>query len=166
MCWLFALLLIPNLAYGAVGEIGKVKGSGAIERGNDSIAAVDGVGIKMEDTAVTANGKIQIDFLDDTRVDITEHSRLFIDEFVYDPANDKYLKGWMPEQKPRTSLPFILHQADMMAARIEFEKEWLPKFKNGNKVKENFTIKNKKTTKSKALGNLSSPGLKNMLDNL
>ena len=42
---------------------------------------------------------------------------------LYDPANDKYLKGWMPEQKPRTALPFILHQADMMAARIEFEKE-------------------------------------------
>ena len=45
---------------------------------------------------------------------------------LYDSANDKYLKGWMPEQKPRTSLPFILHQADMMAARIEFEMEWLP----------------------------------------
>ena len=86
---------------------------------------------------------------------------------LYDPANDKYLKGWMPEQKPRTSLPLILHQADMMAARIEFEREWLPKFKKDqNKPKENFTIKNKKTTKSKALGNISSPGLKNMLDNL
>ena len=86
---------------------------------------------------------------------------------LYDPANDKYLKGWMPEQKPRTSLPFILHQADMMAARIEFEKEWLPKFKEDqSKVNSNFTINNKKTTKSKALGNLSSPGLKNMLDNI
>ena len=84
---------------------------------------------------------------------------------LYDSANDKYLKGWMPEQKPRTSLPFILHQADMMAARIEFEIEWLPKFKEDQiKPKENFTIK--KTTKSKALGNISSPGLKNMLDNL
>ena len=84
---------------------------------------------------------------------------------LYDPANDKYLKGWMPEQKPRTSLPFILHQADMMAARIEFEKEWLPKFEKGNQqIKENFKIK--KSPKSKALGNISSPGLKNMLDNL
>ena len=44
MRWLFALLLIPNLALASVGEIGKVKGSGAIERGDDSIAAVDGVG--------------------------------------------------------------------------------------------------------------------------
>ena len=86
---------------------------------------------------------------------------------LYDSANEKYLKAYMPEQKPRTSLPFILHQADLMAARIEFEREWLPKFKEDqNNLKENFTIKNKKTTKSKALGNISSPGLKSMLDNL
>ena len=50
---------------------------------------------------------------------------------LYDDANKKYLcSHTMPEQKPRTSLPYILHQADLMAARIEFEKEWLPKFKN------------------------------------
>ena len=73
----------------------------------------------------------------------------------------------MPEQKPRTSLPFILHQADMMAARIEFEIEWLPKFKNPTQAKkDNFTIKSNKSTKSKALGNLSSPGLNDMLKNL
>ena len=40
---------------------------------------------------------------------------------LYDDANVKYLKAYMPEQKPRTSLPYILHQADLMAARIEFE---------------------------------------------
>jgi hypothetical protein len=90
---------------------------------------------------------------------------------LYDPANDKYLKGWMPEQKPRTALPFILHQADMMAARIEFEKEWLPKFSRDNLVtqKKNFTLgDNKKSTstKSKALSNIGSKGLKSMLDNL
>ncbi len=94
---------------------------------------------------------------------------------LYDSANDKYLKGWMPEQKPRTSLTFILHQADMMAARIEFEKEWLPKFSKDNldTSKKNFTLgsnsksTNKSTsTKSKALGNIKSQGLKNMLDNL
>jgi len=90
-----------------------------------------------------------------------------IHDGLYDTANEKYLKGWMPEQKPRTALPFILHQADIMAARIEFEKEWLPKFKEGNvKPKDNFKLKSNKTTKSKALGKISSPGLKNMLDNL
>lgn len=92
---------------------------------------------------------------------------------LYDDANKKYLFAYMPEQKPRTSLPFILHQADLMAARIEFEREWLPKLrgeKNSlDEQKENFTLSNNKTqssTKSKALGNIKSAGLKNMLDNL
>ena len=56
----------------------------------------------------------------------------------------------------------------MMAARIEFEKEWLPKFKDSlDTSKKNYTLSNNnKSTKSKALGTISSPGLKNMLDNL
>ena len=89
---------------------------------------------------------------------------------LYDSANEKYLKGFMPEQKPRTSLPFILHQADMMAARIEFEIEWLPKFSKNSVVapKKNYTLgSNKKpNTQSKALSSIKSSGLKNMLDNL
>ena len=90
---------------------------------------------------------------------------------LYDPANEKYLKSWMPETKPRTSLPFILHQADMMAARVEFEKEWLPKFRGKNRLdksKENFTLNGnkKQPTKNKALGSIKSEGLKNMLDKL
>ena len=58
---------------------------------------------------------------------------------LYDVANEKYLKAYMPEQKPRTSLPFILHQADLMAARIEFEREWLPKL-NGSLEKQDKKI--------------------------
>ena len=87
---------------------------------------------------------------------------------LYDAANEKYLKAFMPEQKPRTSLPYILHQADLMAARIEFEIEWLPKFSKNNveSQKKNYTLKSKTTAKTKALNTLSSPGLKSMLDNL
>ena len=88
---------------------------------------------------------------------------------LYDSANDKYLKGYMVEQKPRTSLPFILHQADMLAARIEFEVEWLPKFKNNlDKPKSGFTLDtNKKSSvKNKALSSIQSEGLKNIFDKL
>tara|TARA_R110000744_G_C19295022_1_gene555077 strand:+ start:234 stop:1010 length:777 start_codon:yes stop_codon:yes gene_type:complete len=89
---------------------------------------------------------------------------------LYDSANEKYLKGYMVEQKPRTSLPFILHQADMMAARIEFEVEWLPKFKgNLDSPKNSFTldVSNKKaSTRNKALGSIQSEGLKNIFDKL
>ena len=89
---------------------------------------------------------------------------------LYDDANTKYLKTFMPETKPRTCLPYVLHQADMMAARIEFEREWLPKFSKNNveKQKKSFTLTNNKSksTKSKALNTIKSPGLKNMLDSL
>jgi hypothetical protein len=95
---------------------------------------------------------------------------------LYDEGNKKYLMSFMPEQKPRTSLPFILHQADLMAARIEFEREWLPKLKEGKKSvevkKENFTLgtkpntSKKTSTKEKALGSFKSDSLKNLLDNI
>jgi len=89
---------------------------------------------------------------------------------LYDEANGKYLKSFMPETKPRTALPFILHQADLMAARIEFEIEWLPKLSKNNvdvsKSNHILPINKKTNTKSKALNNISSLGLRNMLDNL
>ena len=95
---------------------------------------------------------------------------------LYDKANEKYLLNFMPEQKPRTSLPYILHQADLMAARIEFEREWLPKLKEGKKSvddgKSNFTLGNKtnftkKTpTKDKALSSIKSNNLANLLNNI
>ncbi len=82
---------------------------------------------------------------------------------------------YIPEQKPRTCLPFVLHQADLMAARIEFEREWLPKFKNSvESPKKNFTLdtSTKSNTKpainkqQKALSTLKSEGLKNLLDSI
>jgi hypothetical protein len=81
---------------------------------------------------------------------------------LYDDANKKYLMAYMPEQKPRTSLPYIIHQADMMAARIEFEKEWLPKFKenksNNFKLDKNSTTKptTKAERKTKTLANVGN----------
>jgi hypothetical protein len=95
---------------------------------------------------------------------------------LYDEANKKYFISFTPGQKPRTSLPYILHQADLMASRIEFEREWLPKLKEGKKSvdskKGNFTLGTqqdtpKKTpTKTKALSSIKSDSLKNMLNSL
>ena len=90
---------------------------------------------------------------------------------LYDKANEKYLMAFMPEQKPRTSLPFIIHQADLMAARIEFEREWNPKLKGEKQVKSNnFNLTTnktpKQTIKTKTLGSIESTGLMNMLNDL
>ncbi len=83
------LLLLPTLAFGAIGEVTDYSGSGAVERdeGFEVYEVTDGLGVESMDTVVTEKGKVRIDFIDDTRVDITEHSRLIIDDFVYDPAS-------------------------------------------------------------------------------
>jgi hypothetical protein len=43
----------------------------------------------MSDTIKTTQGKVGITFEDKTKVDITENSKLVIDEFVYDPNSKK-----------------------------------------------------------------------------
>jgi hypothetical protein len=106
-----------------------------------------------------------IKLLVDAGITPTENEWLSIrlHDGLYDPANEPYLKNYMPELKPRTSLIFIIHQADLMASRIEFEKEWLPKFSNNTEKKQ---PSKKLDVKTKALGSIKSEGLKNMLDSL
>ena len=71
---------------------------------------------------------------------------------LYDEGNKKYLTGYSAELKPRTCLLYILHQADLMAARIEFEQEWKGKFSRENlETKEgngNLKPTNKKQEKA------------------
>ena len=56
-----------------------------------------------------------------------EYLAIKLHDGLYDDANKPYLMSWSPETKLRTSLPYIIHQADLLAARIEFEREWLDK---------------------------------------
>tara|TARA_R110000744_G_scaffold71722_6_gene144593 strand:+ start:9864 stop:10586 length:723 start_codon:yes stop_codon:yes gene_type:complete len=40
---------------------------------------------------------------------------------VYDGSNDTYLKSYLPERGLKANLPIVMHHADHMASRIEFE---------------------------------------------
>jgi len=106
-----------------------------------------------------------IKLLIDNGINLTENEWMTIKlhDGLYDQANEPYLKSFMPEQKPRTSMVFIIHQADLMAARIEFEKVWLSKF---NEEVLNKPKAKKLDVKTKALGSMKSEGLKNMLNSL
>jgi hypothetical protein len=87
---------------------------------------------------------------------------------LYDEANKKYLMGYSPEQKPRTSLLYIVHQADLMAARIEFERDWLPKFNQSTPtVNKKTSPSNKAERKQKTLAALGTKNTKinNVIDN-
>jgi hypothetical protein len=84
---------------------------------------------------------------------------------LYDQANEAYLKSYGPETKPRTSLPFIIHQADLMAARIEFEREWLDTFGGPTEIKEKITKQDRVNTNLGKIGSNNS-NLMDLVKNL
>ncbi len=82
---IFFLLITPP-AFANIGEVIDQKGITNIERGNDGFESIDkGFSMESMDTVRTKNGRTSIEFIDQTRVDVTEHSKLVIDSFVYDP---------------------------------------------------------------------------------
>ena len=91
---------------------------------------------------------------------------------LYDETNKAYLVNFAPETKPRTSIIYVLHQADLLAARVEFEREWLPKLLGEKKVeekpkKDNFSLnKNNSNVKAKAMKKLANPALADLMKNL
>ena len=81
------LLLLAIQAQANIGSVTDFTGSAAIERdeGFEIYDVEKDLGVEMMDVVATAMGKVRIEFLDETLVDVTEHSRLIIDDFVYDP---------------------------------------------------------------------------------
>lgn len=69
-------------------------------------------------------------------VTVNEYIAIRIHDGLYDEANKPYLISGQNESKLRTSLPLILHQADLMASRVEWEREWLDKVGAPSKAKE------------------------------
>jgi len=86
---LFILLLVGTAAHAQIGSITELSGSAVIKRGKDSLTASKGISIEQNDKIETKNGKVKIVFKDDTTVNVTEHSSLVIDDFVYDPKSGK-----------------------------------------------------------------------------
>ncbi len=87
MKWVFALLLlVTTTAHGAVGSVTEQTGNAAqIQRNKAKLDVNKGTGVEMNDVVTTANTKLGLTFQDNTKVKLTEQSRLLIDDFVYDP---------------------------------------------------------------------------------
>ena len=89
---------------------------------------------------------------------------------LYDDGNKAYLISSQNESKLRTSLPLILHQADILAARVEWEKEWIDKVGAPAKkeVKASTPTQFKQKAESAKLANVAkgNPGLLNALKGL
>lgn len=82
------LLLVSVPAFAGVGSISEFKGGGTVKRGAKVAPAAKGSNIEKNDTVSTnSQGRFKITFVDATTVNITQNSRLVIDDFVYDGGN-------------------------------------------------------------------------------
>ena len=73
-----------------IGSITELNGLGRVVRDRDYEAEL-AFSINSYDNVQTAKGRVAITFVDDSKVRLTEHSKLLIDEFIYDanPSNSK-----------------------------------------------------------------------------
>lgn len=90
--WIVILCaLLLNILQNATAAIGtiteQVKNPAQIQRSAKTLPGAKGAGVEMMDTIKTNEGKIGIVFQDDTKVQVSENSKLVIDEFVYDPKS-------------------------------------------------------------------------------
>ena len=88
--WLLILFSLPAFST-EIGEISELRGNGEITRVNSSealTAKLDSDIFSFDDVR-TGNGRLAIEFLDDSVVKLTEHSKLIIDEYIFDPDPSK-----------------------------------------------------------------------------
>ena len=84
----YILLTLISLqsSFASIGQVSLHEGNAVIDRKEGESKEVEkDLDVFSYDTVKTGKGKVGIEFIDNTRVDVTEHSKLVIDEFVYDP---------------------------------------------------------------------------------
>ena len=88
--WLL-ILLVGTLNASEIGEVSELRGNGEISRkdSTDSLVAELASDIFSFDTVRTGNGRMAGEFLDSTVLKLTEHSRVVIDEYIFDPDPSK-----------------------------------------------------------------------------
>ena len=86
LCLALILTTLPARSE-SIGDVTLSKGNSVIDRkdGEKDIKVEKDLDVFSYDTVKTGKGQVAIEFLDETRVDITQHSKLIIDDFVYDP---------------------------------------------------------------------------------
>ena len=91
MCKWLLILLAGSLNAAEIGEISELRGIGEITRQNTSDALVAELDsdIYSFDDVRTGNGRMAIQFLDSSILKLTEHSKVVIDNYIYDPDPSK-----------------------------------------------------------------------------
>ena len=88
--WLL-ILFVSTISASEIGGISELTGNGEITRADSSEALTAELNsdIFSYDDVRTGKGRLAIQFLDDSVVKLTEHSKLIIDEYIFDPDPNK-----------------------------------------------------------------------------
>ena len=87
---ILAISLVSPLALSSpIGDIIERTGFGVLTREDQELSADVGSDILLYDLLNTGNGRMAIEFLDESNLRLTEHSRVLIDEVIYDPNPSK-----------------------------------------------------------------------------
>ena len=90
--WLLILLFIGTTTNASeIGEISEFRGTGEVLRNEDGdkLLAELALDIFSYDDVRTGDGRIAIEFLDSSVLKLTEHSKVVIDNYIYDPDPSK-----------------------------------------------------------------------------
>ena len=83
-------LLVSSIVFAdPIGDIIEQTGLTALTRNQQDIDTYVDQDILLYDLLNTGNGRLAIEFLDESNLRLTEHSRVLIDEVIYDPNPDK-----------------------------------------------------------------------------
>ena len=82
-------VLVGSVYADSIGDIVESTGLGSLTRNNTTIESNVNVSVELYDRAETQNGRMLIEFLDKAELALTEHTRVIIDEVIYDPNPNK-----------------------------------------------------------------------------
>jgi hypothetical protein len=90
-----------------IGGVSELNGNAEVLRDKAYEAKLD-FAIASNDQAITRNGRMAITFLDESKVTLTEHSKLVIDEYIFDPD----------PSKSKMALSFVLGTARFLSGNV------------------------------------------------
>ena len=82
------LVDLATAANSSIGQISDLKGASEVVRSKDKYTSKLALPIEQMDNVQTGNGRVEIKFVDDSTVKLTEQSKLIIDDFVYSGKPD------------------------------------------------------------------------------
>ena len=85
----FISLITLHLQAADIGSISELKGEASVNRSGEALTAALDLGVESYDDVRTANSRVGLTFIDDSVVRLTEHSKLILDEVIFDPDPSK-----------------------------------------------------------------------------